>query len=37
MISGFETDITQAVRDGALVEVDPECDPPCLRVLDQPA
>lgn len=34
MISGFETDITQAVPDGALVEVDPESDPPCLRVLE---
>jgi uncharacterized protein len=33
MMSGFETDITQAVPDGALVEVDPECDPPCLRIL----
>jgi uncharacterized protein len=33
MISGFATDITQAVPDGALVEVDPETDPPCLRVL----
>lgn len=33
MISGFDTDITLAVPDGALVEVDPEADPPCLRVL----
>jgi len=33
MMSGFETDITQAVPDGALVEVDPESDPPCLRIL----
>ena len=33
MISGFATDITQAVPDGALVEVDPEHDPPCLRVI----
>jgi predicted aconitase with swiveling domain len=33
MMSGFETDITEAVPDGALVEVDPECDPPCLRIL----
>ncbi|MSO77707.1 MAG: DUF126 domain-containing protein [Alphaproteobacteria bacterium] len=35
MISGFETDITLAVPDGALVEVDPESDPPCLRILDE--
>jgi predicted aconitase with swiveling domain len=33
MISGFATDITQAVPDGAMVEVDPETDPPCLRIL----
>jgi predicted aconitase with swiveling domain len=33
MISGFAVDITQAVPDGALLEVDPESDPPCLRVL----
>ena len=33
MISGFATDITQAVPDGALVEIDPESDPPCLRIL----
>jgi uncharacterized protein len=33
MISGFAVDITTAVPDGALVEVDPESDPPCLRVL----
>ena len=36
MISGFETDITLAVPDGALVEVDPTSDPPCLRILDEP-
>lgn len=34
MMSGFAADITQAVPDGALVEVDPESDPPCLRILD---
>jgi predicted aconitase with swiveling domain len=34
MMSGFATDITQAVPDGALVEIDPESDPPCLRILD---
>ncbi|MGE0417157.1 MAG: DUF126 domain-containing protein [Acetobacteraceae bacterium] len=33
MISGFDVDITQVVPDGALVEVDPTTDPPCLRVL----
>jgi predicted aconitase with swiveling domain len=33
MISGFDVDITDVVPDGALVEVDPETDPPCLRVL----
>jgi predicted aconitase with swiveling domain len=33
MISGFATDITQAVPDGALVEVDPGSDPPVLRIL----
>src|ERR1700733_7107598 len=33
MISGFDVDITQAIPDGALVEVDPESDPPCLRIL----
>jgi hypothetical protein len=32
MMPGFETDLTQAVPDGALVEVDPESDPPCLRI-----
>jgi predicted aconitase with swiveling domain len=37
MMSGFETDITQAVPDGALVEVDPESDPPCLRILAEAA
>jgi predicted aconitase with swiveling domain len=33
MISGFDMDITSIVPDGALVEVDPENDPPCLRIL----
>jgi uncharacterized protein len=36
MISGFEVDITTVVPDGALVEVDPQTDPPCLRVLREP-
>jgi hypothetical protein len=35
MLSGFEDDITAVVPDGALVEVDPECDPPCLRLLPE--
>jgi len=33
MISGFATDITLAVPDGALVEVDPDAAPPVLRIL----
>jgi hypothetical protein len=33
MICGFGVDITQAVPDGAPVEVDPESDPLWLRVL----
>ncbi|MGH7155541.1 MAG: aconitase X swivel domain-containing protein, partial [Acetobacteraceae bacterium] len=33
MMSGFAGDITQLVPDDALVEVDPESDPPCLRIL----
>ena len=33
MISGFATDITKAVPDGALVEVDPDAAPPVLRIL----
>ncbi len=37
MISGFEQDITAAVPNGALVEVDPTGDPPVLRVLSAPA
>ena len=36
MISGFSVDITAAVADGALVEVDPEADPPCLTILPEP-
>lgn len=37
MVSGFEHDITAAVPDGALVEVDPTGSPPVLRVLSVPA
>ena len=33
MMSGFDVDITAAVPNGAMVEVDPESEPPCLRVL----
>jgi predicted aconitase with swiveling domain len=33
MMSGFDVDITQAVPDGALVEIDAEATPPALRVL----
>jgi predicted aconitase with swiveling domain len=36
MISGFALDITSAVSDGALVEVDTESTPPCLRILATP-
>jgi uncharacterized protein len=36
MISGFSVDITAAVPDGALVEVDPEADTPCLRIITEP-
>jgi predicted aconitase with swiveling domain len=34
MMSGFATDITRVVPDGALVEVDAEAAPPVLRLLD---
>jgi hypothetical protein len=37
MISGFDGDITQLVPDDVLVEVDPESDPPCLRILPDDA
>jgi predicted aconitase with swiveling domain len=35
MLSGFDVDTTDVVPDGALVEVDAESDPPCLRVLSE--
>ncbi len=35
MVSGFATDITQAIPDGAMVEVDPESDPPFIRILPE--
>jgi hypothetical protein len=33
LMSGFAVDITQAVPDGALVELDPTASPPVLRIL----
>jgi predicted aconitase with swiveling domain len=33
MISGFDVNITAVIPNGALVEVDAEATPPCLRVL----
>ena len=33
LLSGFATDITRAVPDGALVELDPMADPPVLRLM----
>ena len=33
MISGFDADITQAISSGAMVEVDPTGEQPCIRVL----
>jgi predicted aconitase with swiveling domain len=34
MMSGFATDITRAVPDGAMVEIDCTASPPTLRILD---
>ncbi|HVY13799.1 MAG TPA: DUF126 domain-containing protein [Rhodopila sp.] len=36
MMSGFDQDITRLVPDGALVELDPEADPPVLRIIATP-
>jgi predicted aconitase with swiveling domain len=36
MMSGFDVDITRAVPDGVLVEVDTEATPPVLRLLAPP-
>jgi predicted aconitase with swiveling domain len=36
MLSGFDVDITTMVPHGALVEVDPEANRPCLRILAPP-
>src|SRR5262249_54855017 len=33
MISGFDTDITQAIASGVLVEVDPTAERPCIRIV----
>jgi predicted aconitase with swiveling domain len=33
MMSGFDVDITQVVPNGALVEVDPNANPPYIRVV----
>ena len=33
MISGFRSDITQAIPDGAQVEVDPTADVPFIRIV----
>jgi uncharacterized protein len=33
MISGFDVDITQAIPNGALVEVDPTAERPCIRIV----
>lgn len=35
MMSGFAVDITLAVPDGALIELDPEGESPVLRLLDK--
>jgi uncharacterized protein len=33
MISGFDVDITQAIANGAVVEVDPTLERPCIRII----
>ena len=33
MISGFECDITEAIPNGAFVEVDPTCERPFIRIV----
>jgi hypothetical protein len=35
MISGFDLDITQAIPNGAMVEVDPTAERPFIRVLGE--
>jgi hypothetical protein len=34
MICGFDRDITQAIANGAMVEVDPTGERPFIRVID---
>jgi hypothetical protein len=36
MMSGFDSDITQAVPNGATVEIDPTASPPSLRIVTTP-
>jgi predicted aconitase with swiveling domain len=36
LMSGFAEDITRAVPDGALIELDPNATPPVLRILAEP-
>jgi predicted aconitase with swiveling domain len=36
LMSGFDVDITTEIPNGALVEVDAQADPPCLRILAPP-
>ena len=36
MISDFGLDITTAIPDGAMVEIDTASEPPCLRLIDEP-
>jgi hypothetical protein len=33
MVSGFDEDITRAIPNGALVEVDPTGARPCVRIV----
>jgi predicted aconitase with swiveling domain len=33
MVSGFDEDITRAIPNGALVEVDPTGERPCIRIV----
>ena len=34
LISGFDCDITGAIPNGATVEIDPEGDRPCIRIVE---
>jgi uncharacterized protein len=33
LVSGFDLDITQAIANGGMVEVDPTGERPCVRLL----